>query len=113
MRAPAAAIAVAVLLVSAAARAQDWDEAYRTGVTALARGDNGRAAEAFRYRPEMGFHAEEEGPGGGRFQWTQRRFALRVPKGEVESRQAGVAWRRSPTPRAVYPTRRQNAGRRT
>ena len=48
MRAPAAAIAVAVLLVSAAARAQDWDEAYRTGVTALARGDNGRAAEAFR-----------------------------------------------------------------
>jgi hypothetical protein len=48
MRAPAAAIALAVLLAPAAARAQDWDEAYRAGVTALVRGDNGRAAEAFR-----------------------------------------------------------------
>ena len=58
MRAPAAAIALAFLLAPAAARAQDWDEAYRLGLTALARGEHGRAAEAFRRaiarRPEPG-----------------------------------------------------------
>jgi O-antigen ligase len=42
-----------------------------------------RADEAFRYRPEIGFHDEETGPGGS-FRWTQRRFALRLEPGEVE-----------------------------
>jgi len=58
MRAPVAAIALALLLAPAAARAQDWDESYRSGLTALARGDNARAAEALRraiaLRPEPG-----------------------------------------------------------
>lgn len=47
-----------VLLVPAAAEAQEWDEAYRSGLTALARGDHARAAAAFRraiaLRPEPG-----------------------------------------------------------
>jgi hypothetical protein len=38
-------------------------------------------AEAFRYRNDIGFHETEAG-GRGRFRWTQRRFALRVPAGE-------------------------------
>jgi len=41
------------------------------------------AGEAFRYSRRIGFHAEEIGPGGGAFRWTQRRFALRVPAGET------------------------------
>ena len=44
----AAGLAVALLFGSVAARAQDWDEAYRAGLGALARGDHARAAEAFR-----------------------------------------------------------------
>jgi O-antigen ligase len=40
-----------------------------------------RAAEAFRYRPEMGFYAPEAGPGGP-FRWTQKRFAVRLAAGE-------------------------------
>ncbi|MEP6471196.1 MAG: O-antigen ligase family protein [Acidobacteriota bacterium] len=34
-------------------------------------------AEAFRYRDRIGFYAPEAGEGGA-FQWTRRRFALRV-----------------------------------
>ena len=44
----AAAVALVLLLVPVSSRAQDWDEIYRSGLTALARGDNARAAEAFR-----------------------------------------------------------------
>lgn len=39
------------------------------------------AAEAFRYSREIGFHAQESGPGGA-FRWTGRRFALRLRPGE-------------------------------
>ena len=66
MRAPAAAIALAILLAPAAARAQDWDEAYRLGLTALARGNHARAVEAFRraiaLRPEPGRNIPTYGP---------------------------------------------------
>jgi O-antigen ligase len=37
--------------------------------------------EAFRYRPGLGFHAKETGPGGP-FWWTERRFAIRLPPGK-------------------------------
>jgi hypothetical protein len=40
--------------------------------------------EAFRYRPGLGFHAKEIGPGGA-FWWTERRFAIRVPAGRSVS----------------------------
>jgi len=40
--------------------------------------------DAFRYRPGLGFHAKEVGPGGA-FWWTQRRFAIRVPAGRSVS----------------------------
>jgi O-antigen ligase len=40
--------------------------------------------EAFRYRPGLGFHAKETGPGGP-FWWTQRRFAIRIPAGRSVS----------------------------
>ena len=40
--------------------------------------------EAFRYRPGLGFHAKETGPGGP-FWWTQRRFAIRVAPGRSMS----------------------------
>ena len=43
----------------------------------------GRAAEAFRYRAEMGFYAPEAEPGGS-YRWTQRRFAVRLGAGESE-----------------------------
>ncbi|HEY2943155.1 MAG TPA: PEGA domain-containing protein, partial [Vicinamibacteria bacterium] len=53
-----AALALGLLLSAIPARAQDWDETYRAGLTALARGDNARAAESFRraiaMRPEPG-----------------------------------------------------------
>jgi hypothetical protein len=46
------------LLFPTAAGAQEWDEAYRSGLTALARGDHARAAAAFKraiaLRPEPG-----------------------------------------------------------
>ncbi|MGE5408166.1 MAG: O-antigen ligase family protein, partial [Syntrophothermus sp.] len=35
------------------------------------------AVEAFRYSPDIGFHAKEIGPGGA-FRWTGRRFAVRL-----------------------------------
>jgi O-antigen ligase len=38
------------------------------------------AEEAFRYRPGLGFHAREVGPGGP-FWWTERRFAIRLEPG--------------------------------
>ena len=38
------------------------------------------AAEAFRYRREIGFHPEETGEGGP-YRWTQRRFAIRLGPG--------------------------------
>jgi O-antigen ligase len=38
-------------------------------------------AEAFRYRNRIGFYAPEDG-NGGPFQWTRRRFALRVGRDE-------------------------------
>ena len=41
-----------------------------------------RAAEAFRYRPEMGFYAPETGPGGS-YRWTRKRFAVRLAAGET------------------------------
>ena len=44
----AAALALVLLLAPAAGRAQDWDEAYRSGLAALARGDHAGAAAAFR-----------------------------------------------------------------
>jgi Protein kinase domain/PEGA domain len=42
-----AGLALALLLPAVGA-AEDWDEAYRSGLVALARGDNARAADAFR-----------------------------------------------------------------
>jgi len=54
----AAAMALILLALAAPAWAQEWDESYRAGVAALARGDNARAAEALRraiaLRPEPG-----------------------------------------------------------
>lgn len=54
----AAALALVLLLAPAIARAQDWDDAYRSGLAALARGDHAGAAAAFRRaiakRPEPG-----------------------------------------------------------
>jgi O-antigen ligase len=38
------------------------------------------AGEAFRFRPEIGFHAEEIGESGP-FRWTERRFAIRLGEG--------------------------------
>jgi protein kinase-like protein/PEGA domain-containing protein/tetratricopeptide repeat protein len=53
-----AVLIIGLLLVPAAAGAQQWDEAYRAGLTALARGDHARAADAFKraiaLRPEPG-----------------------------------------------------------
>ncbi len=60
-RVPAGALAVAAYAVAAA-------------VAALGTLD---AAEAFRYSPDIGFHARETGPGGA-FRWTGRRFAVRL-----------------------------------
>ena len=40
------------------------------------------AGEAFRYRPEIGFHGVEAGAGGS-FRWTRRRFAIRLEPGET------------------------------
>ena len=42
-----AGLALALLLPAVGA-AEDWDEAYRSGLAALARGENARAADAFR-----------------------------------------------------------------
>jgi tetratricopeptide (TPR) repeat protein len=55
MKQPTAAAGLALLLLLApiAALAQDWDEAYRSGLTALARGDNARAAQALRRAIEL------------------------------------------------------------
>jgi hypothetical protein len=54
----AAALAVALSAWSAPARAQDWHEAYRAGVSAMARGDHAGAVTALRraiaLRPEPG-----------------------------------------------------------
>lgn len=41
-----------------------------------------RADVAFRHRRGIGLHAREKGAGGA-FYWTQRRFALRIPKGST------------------------------
>jgi hypothetical protein len=53
-----AALVLAALLFPAAAGAQEWDDAYRSGLSALARGDHARAVEAFKraiaLRPEPG-----------------------------------------------------------
>jgi len=40
------------------------------------------SAEAFRYRPGIGFHARETGAGGP-FYWTERRFAIRLSPRET------------------------------
>jgi Protein kinase domain/PEGA domain/Tetratricopeptide repeat len=48
LNAGAALFLASALLVPAAAGAQEWHEAYRSGLTALARGDHARAAAAFR-----------------------------------------------------------------
>src|SRR4029453_10455510 len=59
-RAAAAAVVVGVgvLLSSAPAAAEDWHEAYRAGLAALARGDHARAAlelrRAIALHPEPG-----------------------------------------------------------
>jgi hypothetical protein len=54
----AALVLASALLVPAAAGAQEWHEAYRSGLTALASGDHARAAAAFKraiaLRPEPG-----------------------------------------------------------
>jgi SSS family transporter len=46
--AAAVVVGLGVLLAGAPARAQDWHEAYRAGVAALARGDHSRAAQELR-----------------------------------------------------------------
>jgi len=54
----AAGLVLALLLAAGPLAAQDWHEAYRAGLAALARGDHARAAEALRraarLRPEPG-----------------------------------------------------------
>jgi len=58
LNAGAALVFASALLVPAAARAQEWDEAYRSGLTALARGEHARAVVSFKraiaLRPEPG-----------------------------------------------------------
>jgi O-antigen ligase len=71
--------------VSSPSRAARWLPAalaaYAVAAAVSAAG-TARSDVAFRYRPEIGFHAAEKGP-GGLFRWTQRRFAVRVPAGEA------------------------------
>jgi hypothetical protein len=54
----AAAFALILVLAPLPVRTQEWDEAYRSGLTALARGDHARAVDSFRRaiarRPEPG-----------------------------------------------------------
>ena len=54
---------------------------YAASAFVAAVGTRGADA-AFRYRPEIGFHERESGPGGA-FRWTERRFALRVEPGRA------------------------------
>jgi protein kinase-like protein/PEGA domain-containing protein/tetratricopeptide repeat protein len=58
LNAGAALVLATALLVPSAAGAQEWDEAYRSGLTALARGEHARAVAAFQraiaLRPEPG-----------------------------------------------------------
>lgn len=82
------------LLAAVTARAQlaerpRWSRAgallvavYAAAAFVAALGTRGADA-AFRYRPEIGFHDRESGPGGP-FRWTQRRFALRVEPGRTQ-----------------------------
>ena len=55
--------------------------AYAVAVVVAAAATS-RAADAFRYRPEMGLYAPESGP-GGTYRWTRKRFAVRLAAGET------------------------------
>jgi len=48
MKPPTMAAGLALLLLSSPLIAEEWDEAYRAGLAALGRGENARAADAFR-----------------------------------------------------------------
>ncbi|HWZ87136.1 MAG TPA: O-antigen ligase family protein [Thermoanaerobaculia bacterium] len=90
--APDAALFFFLLTAVAAPTASPGGAAWPARVRGLALGAYAAAAlwsmlatldarEAFRYRREIGFHAEEVGA-GGLFRWTQRRFAIRLEPGD-------------------------------
>ena len=91
--ADAALVFFLLLAVTSRAAERDAPRAIAARAGALAVGAYAAAAavsslgtldadETFRYSPDIGFHAEEIGPGGA-FRWTARRFAVRLRPAET------------------------------